>query len=161
MLARSDIEGAEWSVLESMLSSATSRKLLASGKLVRQLQFELHFHVLPNRPKPWSGPPAPKPRHGGYARSPEHSDPDDVRAFNKHAQEMLDQLHDLGFRAWTLDTNRGAPTIPFEEEMHYIDTYFKGWPPSKDAWHKRMRSRLRVSCCHDLTLLWHPEHVKS
>jgi len=152
-----DVEGAEWALLEHLLSSKSTREMLASGRIVRQILLEVHFPIPPSYHPPWSGV-GRKPKVMGYARNPEHGETEDVVAFNQHAQDMLNQLYDLGFRGWRLKTNRHAPKLPVPgPEMEYVNRHWRGWHPDKQEWHMAMlATRCEVSCCHDLSLLWRP-----
>ena len=133
-----DVEGAEWPVLENLLSSAKSRRLLASGELVRQILIEVHFHVT----------------GGGYVKNRvEHGNQADVVAFNAHAQEMLDQLYALGFRAWKHEVNKGGPKIMLPGEDDYVRRFMRN---ASSAVVGPVLKRMRIECCHELALLWQP-----
>lgn len=88
-----DIEGAEWSLLERMLSDSATRDALRSGRLIRQIIMEVHF--LPNYDKDSSA--ASSERH---PRSTNHID-----LFNIHNADLLLQLQDLGFVNWKHSEN--------------------------------------------------------
>lgn len=114
---KADIEGAEWAVLERLMSDRGSRERMRSGRLVRQFLIEAHF--LPH------GPGGLAPRHPRDAA--------DVDAFNAHAADLLGQLPELGFALWHHDVNTGAPRIggrlPSMSTCHELYYAWRGAEP--------------------------------
>lgn len=102
-LLSQDIEGAEWPVLERLLSDGAARTALQSGTLFRQLVTEVHF-----MPRPPSGNVVPPAYIGNPGRHPAAAD---VDAANAHAADLLAQLQALGLRSWNHDINVGGPRV--------------------------------------------------
>lgn len=92
-----DIEGAEWDVLQNLLSDSHVRQELRKGSFFRQIMFEVHFLPTTN------GSPAKGEQHP--------TDTTVVDNFNLHAMNMLQQLLQMGFVIWKHDVNSGSPKI--------------------------------------------------
>jgi len=92
---KADIEGAEWAMLERMLSNSATRQMLKSGKLVRQMLLEVHLT-----------PRFDKSSHAASSVRHPRSDTA-VDSFNAHAMNLIKQLTDLNFVVWkhSLNTN--------------------------------------------------------
>jgi hypothetical protein len=88
-----DIEGAEWSLLERMLSDRATRDALRSGNLIRQIIMEVHF--LPHFDKESSA--------ASSVRHPRSTN--DVDLYNMHNSDLLLQLQELGFVIWKHSEN--------------------------------------------------------
>lgn len=92
-ILKMDIEGAEWDVLERILSDSSSRERLRTGKFVRQMAIEIHFMPTFNE-------------KADQASSERHNrNKIEVQAFNEHAANIIAQLGELGFVAWKHSLN--------------------------------------------------------
>jgi FkbM family methyltransferase len=160
-----DVEGAEWPLLEHLLSSARSRDLLASGALVRQFILEVHLLPRPDTTRPgrwhsWTPPPAGWWRTPlallGLLPTPAYPVPSaaDADAFNWAAVDMLRQLVHLGgFRLLSHRVNSGAPHFNVSAPTM---ARVNGRPVPQFDRPKQMV----MSCCQELLFAWkHPGHA--
>ena len=169
-----DAEGAEWPVLEHLLSGEWARERLAAGSIIRQLILEVHLLPRPDPSRPggwqkWASPQrasSPSPagwltRLGitGQREPPQATRSDaeapypipsasDADAFNWHAADLLQQLvHVGGFALHSHRVNGGGP---------YFDVSARRTGGA--GTHERHVEKT-LSCCHELSFVWRGPNV--
>eukprot|EP00965_Chrysotila_dentata_P022589 748062-Pleurochrysis_carterae.AAC.1 len=146
-----DVEGAEWPLLEHLLSSGHLRKLLSSGGLIRQIILEIHMLPRPD-PSQIGSWPLPelytRSRTSWFTRTPAYPVPSaaDADAFNWHAADLLQQLvHEGGFGLLSHRVNTGGPS--------FIVSVAPKAASRMGKQHNGPRER-KLPCCHEFSFLW-------
>ncbi|KAG8462998.1 hypothetical protein KFE25_001771 [Diacronema lutheri] len=145
-----DVEGAEWPLLERILSDSRMRRRLRAGELFRQLLVEVH--LLPSEAdfQFWAGLSRPRSFSGwleriGLVPPPRYPVPSsaDARAFNAHALDMLAQLRSHGFALFSMRVNVHSPFMATLAE-----------PAAPAAGARAEQPRPPQFSCYELGFVW-------
>lgn len=150
-----DIEGAEWPLLERILSDRRARRRLRSGTLFRQILIEVHFLPSVEDFQTFSRLSVPRSPSGllerwGLLAPPRYPVPttDDAIAFNVHALDILGQLQASGFSLFSQHVNVHSPYMAAYADQPKIFSCFElgfVWKRPRSRWPLRSSAKPRRS----------------